>query len=200
MKKPENWALTKAKLIPNGGIQVYFTGIKKDKTITHTEEWEHTNTANPHDDLTDKFEQLKPFIAECFGMDKIVVLSNSKGIGADSEDAFNKVKPLINDTYQQVIDKIDVFQIKITGSIDDDKDNRSVVISSKMEMENGSKCALNSPAIKLNLLKFGFEEDLQEIINGISEEVQRYLYDGKRAEPSLFDQQEEKKENQLEVA
>lgn len=82
MRKPENWTLTKVKKMKNGGIEGSFSNTKMEKGITNAEEWNFKNTENPHPDLTERMDQLKVYLTKCYGMDSVVILSNSKGLTA----------------------------------------------------------------------------------------------------------------------
>jgi len=186
MKKPENWTLTKVKKMKNGGIEGSFSNTKMEKGITNAEEWNFKNTENPHPDLTERMDQLKVYLTKCYGMDSVVILSNSKGLTAGAEQSFKKVKNLVDGAYQQILNKIDINGLSISGTKEDDKDNRSVVIIGTQLMENGSKCAINSPKIKLSLNTFSFEDELEEIVDAIEDEVAAYIYEGKKAQLDMF--------------
>ncbi len=186
MKKPENFTLKNVKKMKNGGLQGKISYTKQEGGVTHTEEWDFKNTDNPHPDLVERLDQLKAHLANFYDIDSMVILSNSKGLKIKDEDAFKQLKKFIDGSYQETLKKIDINGVAISGEKDDDKDNRSVVIMGAKLMENGSKAALNSPSVKLSQDTFQNEADIQEIVNELCEEVEAYLYEGKRAQLEMF--------------
>jgi len=185
-KKPINFSLTKVKLLKGGGLDVTYRKQDTEKGITDTVDFNIKNTTNPHPDLVDAIHELKVYVSKCYGMDGAVVLAKSKGLDKKDGDAFKVVKKLIENAYNETLKKIDVTGIAISGSIEDDKDKRAVIITGTQLMSNNSKTALNSPRIKLNTNQFTFESDVQDIVNKISEEVCEYLFEGKKAQLELF--------------
>lgn len=192
MRKPINFQLTGVKLIKDGGLEATYRDQKTDKGITDSIEVLIKNTVNPHPDLVNKINELKGYLAKCYKMDSMIVLSNSKGLSVEHEKAFASVQKVINNVYNETMKKIAITGISLNGEIEGDKDKRSVVITGTQLMDNGSKTALNSPRIKLNSNQFMFEADVQEIINSISDEVEEYLFNNKKAQQDLFDKPEEK--------
>jgi len=194
MKRPNNFALTKVKIIKNGGLDVTYRETKTDKGITDTIDINIKNTVNPHPDLVDKIGELKEYLTKCYGFDDVIKVAKSKGLQKGQMDAFKKVLETIENVHKEQMKKIAITSVSINGVVENDKDKRSVVISGTHLMENNSKTALNSPRIKLNTNQFKFEADVQDIINDLSEEVSLYLFDGKKAQLELFG--ENKKLNQ----
>ncbi len=185
-KKPQNLTLKSVKKMKNGGLQGKISFTKQEGGVTHTEEWDFKNTENPHPDLIERLEQMKTHLAKLYDLDSIVILSNSKGLKIKDEDAFKQVKKFIDGAYQETLKKIDINGIALSGEKTDDKDNRSVVIMGTKAMESGTKCSLNSPSIKLSQDIYSFESELQDIVNELCEEVEAYLYEGKKAQLEMF--------------
>lgn len=194
MKKPANYSLTKVKLLKGGGIDVTFRETIISGGVTDVKDWNLQNSENPHPDLVDKLNELKQYLAKCYNLDLIVNLAHNKGISEKEQAAFNVVKKIINNVYLENIKKLDVTGIAISGEIDNDKDKRSVIITGTYLQENNSKTALNSPRIKLGNDQFKFEADVQELVNDIEEEVSLYLFNGKKSQLSMFDNQDEEEE------
>ena len=65
-------------------------------------------------------------------------------------------------------------------------DGTGVVLTSILEAANGLKSALNTPRIKTAQESFGFEPELEAALEVVKDEVYAYLYEGKRAQLSLF--------------
>lgn len=193
MKKPNSFSLTKVKLLKGGGLEATYREQDTVKGITDSKDWTVKNSINPHPDLVSAIESLKEYLAKCYGMDTAVVLSRSKGLDKKDTDAFKVVKKLIENVHNEMLKKIDITGIAISGTIENDKDKRSVIITGTQLMENNSKTALNSPRIKLNTDQFKFEADVQEIVDLISDEVAEYLFENKQAQLDMFAPPKEEK-------
>ena len=185
--KPQNFTLKTVKRMKNGGLQGKISFTKEENGITNTEEWDFKNTEDPHPELIDKLDSLKSHLANCYDMDATVILSNSKGLQAKATESFDHVKTFIAGVYTETLKKIDINGISIGGEKGEgNEDRRNIVILGTKLMLNGSKAPLNSPSIKLNLDVFSTESEIQERVNEIEEEVVAYLYEGKKAQQTLF--------------
>jgi hypothetical protein len=193
MKKPELFSLIKLKLLNNGGVEITYREQNRVGGITNTIDWTTKSSITPHPDLNNKVDELKQFLAKCYDLDSMVILSNSKGLKLKDSDAMKQIKGLIADVYNQNLQKIDVTGISLSGEVDEDKDKRSVVITGTKLQHNGTKTALNSPRIKLANTQFNFEAEVQEIVEAIEEEVKEYLFENKKSQPELFDAPKEEK-------
>ena len=191
MKKPVNFTLTKVKLINGGGLEVSYREKKIDNGITDTIDWNTKSSENPSPDLVNKVAELKEYLAKCYNMDAILTLSKSKGIPKVEKEAFKIVNKVINGVYNETMKKLNVTGVSICGEVDGAKYKRSVVITATQLQENKSKTALNSPRIKLNQNVFKFEGDIQTIVNELADEVEEYLFHGKRAQLDLFEEPKE---------
>lgn len=190
MKKPADFTLSKVKLVKGGGIDVTFRESTQSKGITDTIDWNTKNSVDPHPDLVSKIGVLKEYLAKCYKMDALLVLSKSKGLDKKDKDAFKVVSKVVENVYNEMISNIEITGVSITGQMEDDKDKRSVVITGTMLQENGSKTALNSPRIKLANDQFKFEAYIQDIVNELEEEVIGYLFEGKRAQLEMAFEEE----------
>lgn len=193
----KHYSLVKIKILKGGGVDATFREKQTVKGTTDTKDWNLKSSENAHPDLTDKINDLKQFLAKCYNMDAMIVLANSKGLDKKEKDAFKIVNKTINNVYLENMKKIEVTGLSITGEVEGDKDGRSVCITGTQLQENKSKTALNSPKIKLANDQFKFEADVQELVDLIQEEVYDYLFNGKKAQLSMFN---ETKEEKLKVA
>jgi len=152
----------------------------------------------PIHEVDPKLGELKEYLAKCYKMDALLVLSKSKGLDKKDMDAFKVVSKVVENVYQDMISNIEITGVSVTGEVDGDKDGRSVVITGTMLQENGSKTALNSPRIKLANDKFKFEADVQDILNELEEEVIGYLFEGKKAQLEMAFEEETLSEDFIE--
>ena len=64
--------------------------------------------------------------------------------------------------------------------------NRGVIITGKIQCENGSSNAVNSPRLRFSSEVFGFEEELESEIDHIEDELYLYLHENKKAQLEAF--------------
>ena len=82
----------------------------------------------------------------------------------------------------ELLQKIEVRGISWSGT----GAKSGVVITAVYETANGLKTCINTPRIILATISFGFEEELETIVESIKKEVYAYLFKGKQAQMSLF--------------
>lgn len=173
----KNFNLSKVKLNPNGGLQA-------DYQITETVGGEpsitdyHANvTRDIHPDLQGLFEDLRPIVARVFNITSFLTLIESGEMKATKQQKENA-----RAFGEELINKIDVRGVSWSGTAD----NVGIVITSVFETPNGLKTCINTPKIKLGQISFGFEEELEQIVELIKKEVYEFLFNGKQAQLSLF--------------
>ena len=173
----KNFNLSKVKLDPNGGLkadyQITTTIDGEPSVIDRTE----SCTRDVHPDLTALFEDLRNIVGRVFNITSFLTLFES------DEMKLPESKQMIARQFaDELIQKIDVRGVSWSGTAD----NVGVIITSVYETPNGLKTCINTPRIKLEQISFGFEEELESIIDSIKTEVYKYLFEGKQAQLSLF--------------
>lgn len=173
----KNFNLSKVKLDPNGGLkadyQITTTIDGEPSVIDRTE----SCTRDVHPDLTALFEDLRNIVGRVFNITSFLTLFES------DEMKLPESKQIIARQFaDELIQKIDVRGVSWSGTAD----NVGVIITSVFETPNGLKTCINTPRIKLEQISFGFEEELESIIDSIKTEVYKYLFEGKQAQLSLF--------------
>ena len=173
----KNYNLSKVKLNPNGGLQA-------DYQVTETVGGEpsitdyHANVSRDiHPDLRGLFEDLRPIVARVFNITSFLTLMES----ADMKLPESKLV-LARSFADELIAKIDVRGVSWSGT----DDNVGVIITAVFETPNGLKTCINTPRIKMAQISFGFEEELEKIVDAIKTEVYQFLFNGKQAQLSLF--------------
>ena len=176
----KNFNLSKVKLNPHGGLQA-------DYQVTETVGGEpsvtdyHANVSRDiHPDLSGLFEDLRPIVARVFNISSFLTLMESKEMGLSDAK-----KNLARVFAQELIDKIDVRGVSWSGT----DDNVGVIITAVFETPNGLKTCINTPRIKTAQISFGFEEEMEKIVDAIKKEVYEFLFKGKQAQLSLFGDQ-----------
>ena len=176
----KNYNLSKVKLNPNGGLQA-------DYQVTETVGGEpsvtdyHANVSRDiHPDLRGLFEDLRPIVGRVFNITSFLTFLDS-----DEMKLPESKKILARAFADELIAKIDVRGVSWSGT----DDNTGVVITAVFETPNGLKTCINTPRIKMATISFGFEEELEKIVDAIKTEVYQFLFNGKQAQLSLFGEQ-----------
>lgn len=176
----KNYNLSKVKLNPNGGLQA-------DYQVTETVGGEpsvtdyHANVSRDiHPDLRGLFEDLRPIVGRVFNITSFLTFLDS-----DEMKLPESKKVLARSFADELIAKIDVRGVSWSGT----DDNVGVVITAVFETPNGLKTCINTPRIKMATISFGFEEELEKIVDAIKTEVYQFLFNGKQAQLSLFGEQ-----------
>lgn len=128
----------------------------------------------PHPDIIKKRNGLREYLTKAYHLEEgyEMAIKYLKG------DQKSKAEEKMMDLY----DKVEVTGISIGG----DEQLRGVVISGKILSNNKSKCAMNTPRIVFSSDKLGYESDVEEKINDLEKEVFAYLFEGKKAQKELF--------------
>lgn len=189
MKK--NVTLHKVKTLNGGGLEATYRELIREDNTEHIDEHSKKSPVDPHPDLTDQLEELKTILARCYNINTIDLLRTSPNLDQQEKEAFEIVASLIDKMALESMKKITVTGVNITGEKAEGTDKRAIVITGKLYQANGSQIAMNSPRIKMNQDQFGFEDQVATIIEKLEEEVRAYIFDGKKAQLDLFDDQEE---------
>lgn len=173
----KNFNLSKIKLDPKGGIlaeyQITATVDGEPSVIDRTEK----SDGDVHPDLIGLFEDLRSIVARALNITSFLTLLES-----DEMKLPEGKKILARNFADELLKKIDVRGISWSGT----GEKAGVVITSVYETANGLKTCINTPRIVLSTISFGFEEELETIVESIKTEVYAYLFKGKRAQLSLF--------------
>jgi hypothetical protein len=179
--KRDDFTLKKVRFT-NPGLECSFDG----KTIVDgkQEPFEDIRKSKyqPHQDLISFKNDLKHYLAKAYQFH----------VGFDIAEKYLK-----GEQKQKAIDaKIELYsKIEVTGvSVGGTDELRGIVISGKIESNNGSKCAINTPRIVFSSDKLGYEEEVERIFQLIEIEVYKYVFEGRSGDATLFDNPEEKEE------
>ena len=175
----KDFNLSKVKLLPKGGIQAEYQvtqTIDGDASLIDCNE---TCTRDVHPDLAAMFEDLRTIVGRVFNITSFLTLLES------DEMKLPESKIMLARSFaDELLSKIEVRGVSWSGT----GDNVGVVITAVFETPNGLKTCINTPRIKMAQISFGFEEELETIVESIKTEVYAYLFKGKQAQLSLFGQ------------
>ena len=177
----KDFNLSKVKLLPKGGLcaeyQVTVIVDGENSLIDRNE----TCTRDVHPDLLGLFDDLRTIVGRVFNITSFLALLES-----DDFKLTESKKALARSFADELLQKIEVRGVAWSGT----GDNAGVVITSVYETPNGLKTCINTPRMKMATISFGFEEELEQIVEQIKNEVYAYLFKGKQAQMSLFGQPE----------
>lgn len=175
----KDFNLSKVKLLPKGGLcaeyQVTVIVDGENSLIDRNE----TCTRDVHPDLLGLFDDLRNIVGRVFNITSFLSLLES-----DDFKLTESKKALARSFADELLEKIEVRGVAWSGT----GDNAGVVITSVYETPNGLKTCINTPRMKMATISFGFEEELEQIVEQIKNEVYAYLFKGKQAQMSLFGQ------------
>lgn len=173
----KNYNLSKVKLNPNGGLQADYQVTETVGGEPSVTDYHASVSRDIHPDLRGLFEDLRPIVARVFNITSFLTFLDS-----DEMKLPESKKMLARAFADELIAKIDVRGVSWSGT----DDNTGVVITAVFETPNGLKTCINTPRIKMATISFGFEEELEKIVEAIKTEVYQFLFNGKQAQLSLF--------------
>ena len=181
MKTPSenSFALSKVKTISGGGLDVHFEVEEACGAEVYRENYHLSSSKEIHPDLKKLFDQLKPILARVYHLSFFRSL-----IETPDFKATKKQQELAEEAFKEVLAKLDVTGISLSG-----KDNNlGVVLTGTFTADSNQKMAINSHRMKFSDTRYGFEEEMEEIIGNIETEVYAFLFKNKRAQLELFDE------------
>ena len=176
----KNYNLSKVKLNPNGGLQADYQVTETVGGEPSVTDYHASVSRDIHPDLRGLFEDLRPIVGRVFNITSFLTFLDS-----DEMKLPESKKVLARSFADELIAKIDVRGVSWSGT----DDNVGVVITAVFETPNGLKTCINTPRIKMATISFGFEEELEKIVDAIKTEVYQFLFNGKQAQLSLFGEQ-----------
>jgi len=178
----KDFNLSKVKLLPKGGIQAEYQVTQVVGGEPSVLDRNETCSRDVHPDMTKMFQDLRIIVARVFNITSFLTLMES------DEMKLPESKKMIARNYaDELISKIEVRGVSWSGS----DENTGVIITAVFETPNGLKTCINTPRIKMAQISFGFEEELETIVEAIKKEVYAYLFKGKQAQLSLFGEEQE---------
>lgn len=173
----EKFALSKVKLIRDGGLDVHYEVVEVIGNESYTNKYHVVSAKDIHPDLRRWFERLRPIMGRVFNITSFKTLVATPGFKATKEQ-----KALAEAFANECLGNIEVRGVHLSGQ----DDNVGVVLTGLFTISNGMKTALNTPRMKFNTESLGFEEELEQIVWEIENEVYAFLFEGKRAQLELF--------------
>lgn len=181
MKTPSEkaFSLTKVKVISGGGLDVTFEVEEAIGAEIYRENYHLASNKEIHPDLQKLFNRLKPIMARVYHLSFFRSL-----LETPDYKATKKQKELAEEAFKEVIAKFAVTGVSLSGK----DDNVGVVLTGTFKADSNHKIAINSHRMKFSDTRYGFEEEMEEIIGEIESEVYAFLFKNKKAQLTLFDE------------
>lgn len=159
------------------------TVVLKDGKKESFDKTANSETCVPHEDLLNSVSKLKEYLLRSLKYYHFYEMAKQFSTTPKAKDEIeNEFLDLLND-------------VTVTGvSISGQNDFKSVVITGKIKNQMNGKSALNSPRIVLNGDHLGYESHVEDYVEIIEAEAYKYIYEGKKGNLDLFDNQETPKE------
>lgn len=174
--KRKNFKLKKVKLLKGDGLEAHWISAETEGAETFNSENLKKSTKDIHPDLTTKIRSLDEIVMAIRGYNDFKLVLESSMFGANGAQ-----KAAIEKTLHSIKERVDVSGISING--DDEK--KKVSITFKFEEDSKQVVGSSTHAIYLSQEKYGYEEDLQNIVEEIEDEVYAYLFEGKRSQQQI---------------
>lgn len=174
MKKTvlEQFSLQKVKTKGNG-LELKFEIEETTSAEVYHDEKTVKSDKVPHGDLTKILDVFKGHMAEIFYFGVLKELRDSNVFEVTANQA-----EILNTRYKDLVSKIKITGVSVSGK----EENRGIIITATLKVETGHVVAINSQRIKFNGTKYGFEEDLENLITDLEGEVFEYVINGKQAQ------------------
>lgn len=173
----KSFALSKVKLIKDGGLGVHYEVTETVGNESYTNKYHVESAKDIHPDLRACFERLRPIMGRIFNITSFLSFMETPETKATKAQ-----KDAAREYADEMLRNIEVRGVSFSGQ----DDNVGVVLTGLFAVSNNQKTAINSPRLKFNTETFGFEEELEEIAGDIEREVYAFLFKGKKAQLELF--------------
>lgn len=174
--------MAKLKLLKGGGVDATVKiSINTDGSFVEVEHNEK-NPIVPAPELEDRIRELKHKLLQSCGYLGTMTIVNSKDFKATKAQKTAAAKHV-----DILMSKTTVTGVHCSGQ----DQNEGVIISGRIQAENGSNIAMNSPRMRYTSNVFGWEGDLENEVLTIQDELFQYLYEGKKAQLDAFSAKEQ---------
>lgn len=173
------FALSKVKIIPSGGLDVHFEVEEACGAEIYTENYHLVSTKGIHPDLQNLFDKLKPVMARIYHLTFFRTLMDVPEFKATKNQ-----KELAEKAYKEIEGKMKITGLSLSGK----DDNVGVVLTATFTADTNQKMAINSHRMKFKDVIYGFEEEMENIVNQIEKEVYKFLFKNKKQQMELFDE------------
>lgn len=188
------FTLLKVKMLKDGGMEVIHSVSLSEGSSTSKENRTHQSPTIPHPIFVDALAALKMFLCRSIGMFDMQTVINADTHEQEERRAAKTLAPIVEKFINHRLSLVTVNGISLSG----EGNTEGVIISGTYTTPTNAKVAINSPRIQFNRDVFKFETELAELCNAVCEEAYEYIYEGKKGQATLIDE-EDFEENQQQM-
>lgn len=118
-----------------------------------------------HPDLINTLDKMTLYVAQQYGYHKLTNEHN-------------------DEEYKDMLNRISVYGLSVSGS----EQLKGAVINGKIKLEDEGTRALPTGRIVFSSEKLGYEQEVKQLVELVEQEVYACLFQNKRAQLDLFDQ------------
>lgn len=177
----ENFNLISVSLSKEGRADIEYTHNVNTDGTDQTQKTLQYGVNVVHPDFKDALHKLKGIVADVFDWKQPMNVLDEMKKGFNKAE-MKKLQEIVDKVMTETLDSIVPYKISIKGT----KQSEGVVITSRKASVKNDKTALNTPHLKFESTKYGFEDELREIIATIKEEAFEYLFKNKKGQLELF--------------
>ena len=175
--------LDKVKIIKGGGMEIDHVVMLSEGSSTEKEPRNHKKMTIPHPDFVDALADLKEYLCKSVGMFDMQTAINSDNHEQEERRAAKTLKKVMEQFINHRLSMVQVTGMSLSG---EDK-TEGVVITGTYTTPTKAAIAINSPRIMFNRDVFGWESELAEKCQKICDESYEYIYDGKKGQATMLD-------------
>jgi len=174
-----NFELKKVKFL-NGVLHANYKSVKANGGESYEENCEMQSTLFPHSDLTNQLDKLKPLMAQCMGFTTLTTVLKSLKT-KKQQDAYETLEEVINKDIKLKVDNFTCTGIAISGR----DESINVILTGTYKNPAGTVTSQNTPKMRLSSEVYGFEEELEKIVEILEDETYQFLFEQKQAQAVL---------------
>lgn len=175
--KKEDFELLKVKFNANG-LEVNFKANKHDEQGHKSELlFNVTSPVICHPELLIFKTKLREYLMRSVGLYKLHDIA-MKYLKGDQKDK-------VAEAFGDMVYETEVMSVSKSGQ----DQLEGIIISGKMTNLMEGKTAINSPRMVFSSDKMGFEDDVETLYFELEEEVYAYIFENKKAQLDLFEEQ-----------
>lgn len=174
----ENFQLKKVKVNKNfEGITVLYHVVSIVDEVPYEDNYSFESARELHKDFKDIFAKLRPIVARVFNATAFKTLVDLSNFKATTEQ-----KQLAQKLYEEIEKNYDPRSLSLSGQ----GDKLKAIISSQFKTETNAETNVNTPNLSFSKESYGFELELEEIMQDIEQECYALIFEGKTGELTLF--------------
>lgn len=174
----DNFSLKKVKVKKNfEGVEVLYSVYSTVKEIGYEDNYSFESARPLHNDFKKEFKKLQPVVARFFNATAFKTLVETKDFSASvpQKQMAQKLAELIQENY-------DPRSFSLHGK----GDKLKVIISSQYKSDNGSETNVNTANLSFAKETYGFESELEEVMQRLEHECYDLIFGEKTGEVTLF--------------